>query len=130
MDPNATIPNTTVPSTPAPNITVPMFCKYCSQPITPLDYFCPNCGKKLKDKPVSLGIWALIWLFILSAFLPPLGFGLTLRYIRSEDSTARIVGWISVIVTVVAIILAVVWTKSAMDSFSKTLNQQMQGYEF
>lgn len=105
---------------------MPLVCKYCSLPVTPEDYFCPNCGKKLKEKPASLGVWSIIWLFVLSILLPPLGIGLTIRYIKSEDERARTLGWISLVVTVVALIVTVLVAKSAMDSLTQQINSQME----
>lgn len=105
-----------------------MFCKFCNLPITRADYFCPNCGKKLKDKPVSMSFWPLIWLFVLSSVLPPLGILLTIRYIKSEDERARTVGWISLVVTVVALIVTLLISKSLLDSVNQQINTQLQNY--
>lgn len=107
-----------------------MVCKYCSLPVTPVDYFCPNCGKKLKDKPVSTGFGALVWLFGLSAFAPPFGIGLTIKYMKSEDEQARALGWVSLIVTIVALILTILLTKSLMDNLNQKINTEMQKYQF
>lgn len=107
-----------------------MVCKYCSLPVTPVDYFCPNCGKKLKDKPVSIGFWALVWLFGLSAFAPPFGIGLTIKYMRAEDEQARTLGWISLVVTLVALIVTILLTKTLMENLNQQINSQMQNYQF
>lgn len=113
-----------------PEIEVPIFCKYCHLPVTVDDYFCPHCGKKLKEKPAAMELWPLVWLFVLSSLLPPLGIGLTIRYIRSEDERARSVGWISLFVTIVALIVSILIAKSVMDSVNQQINTQMQNYNF
>jgi len=48
-------------------------CPTCHQPVSPEDYFCPNCGKDLKAKPLSVSITTQIGIYLLSIFLPPLG---------------------------------------------------------
>lgn len=105
-----------------------MTCRYCSQPITTFDYFCPSCGKKLKEKPISTEFWPLVWLFVLSLFFPPFGLGKTIRYIRSEDEKAKVMGWLSLIVTVVAIIVTIWISKTAMDNVNKQINTQLENY--
>ena len=113
-----------------PNIGVVMVCKYCSLPISREDFFCPHCGKKLKEKPVSLGIWSLLWLLILSTLVPPFGIGLTIRYIRAEDKRARTIGWISLIITIVALVATVWISIGLMDSINQQVNSAMQNYQF
>lgn len=107
-----------------------MRCRYCSQPITTFDYFCPSCGKKLKDKPVSTDFWPLVWLFALSALFPPFGIGRTLRYIKADEEKAKMMGWISLIVTIFAFTLTIWITKRTMDNLNKQINSQLQNYNF
>ena len=77
-----------------------------------------------------MGIGVLIWLFILSIFLPPLGLGLTIRYIKSEDQNAKAVGWVSLIVTIIAIVVAILLTIAALGSVNQQINSQLQDYQF
>lgn len=107
-----------------------MRCRYCAGAITTDDYFCPSCGKKLKEKPVSTDLWPLVWLFILSALLPPLGIGLTIRYIRSEEEKTKLIGWISLMVMAVALIVSIWFAKSVMDGFNQKINSQLQEFNF
>lgn len=113
-----------------PQLNLPILCKYCSQPVDKDAYFCPSCGKKLKEKEASLSAGALLWLFILSTLLPPLGLGVTIRYIKSEDEKAKMIGWISLIVMILAILIGIWVAKGAMDNFNQQLNSQLQNYNF
>ena len=113
-----------------PQFGVVVICKYCSLPISREDFFCPHCGKKLKDKPVSLGILSLSWLFILSTLVPPFGIGLTIRYIRAEDERARIIGWVSLGITVFALVTTVWISIGLMNTINQQMNSVMQSYQF
>lgn len=77
-----------------------------------------------------MGLWALVWLFILSIFLPPLGLGLTIRYMKSPEKNARIVGWISLVATILAAIEAVVLTISVLNTVNTQVNSQIQNFQF
>lgn len=105
-------------------------CKYCGKPVVAEQYFCPFCGKKLKNPPVSMSLRSLVWLFVLSTILPPLGIGLTIRYIKAEDEKAKRIGWISLIVTAIAVVVMVLLSISAMNSATQQINSQMQNYQF
>ena len=123
------IPTVTIPST-EQTITPPITCKYCHLKVSIGDYYCPNCGKKLKNKPVSTGLWALVWLFILSAFFPSLGLGLTIRYIRSADNKSKIIGWISLLITVIAFVGALLAVKVVLETFNQQMNSLLQNNQF
>lgn len=125
MEPEQNILSTTV-EVPEVHLT----CKYCHLPVTLQDFYCPHCGKKLKDKPVSTDLWPLVWLFVLSTLLPPLGIGLTIRYIKSEDQKAKSIGWISLMVTGLALIAAVYASKAILDVINSQVSSQMQNYNF
>src|ERR1700694_865939 len=77
-------------------------CKYVSKPDW---HFCPNCGKVLIEKPPSTTFFKQLMIYSISFFLAPLGIGWGIKYIRSRDKKAKIVGWIAIILTVVSIAL-------------------------
>lgn len=102
-------------------------CPYCNYRLPPNSYFCMNCGKKLKPELLSTGIFAQVWLYFLSLCLPPLGLGRTLRYIRAEDPIAKKIGWISLIMTIVSIIVAVWLSVSVIQNLNGLLDRQING---
>ena len=73
---------------------------------------------------------SLLWLFILSTLLPPLGIGRTIRYIKAEEENANIVGWISLVVTAIAIVVMVLLSISTMNSVNQQINTQLNGLSF
>ena len=101
-------------------------CKHCDFPIAENFYFCPNCGKKLKQPPLSTGILRQIYIYGISALLPPLGLWPGIKYLMQPTGKAKIIGLIAIILTVLSIALTI---KIAMDILSAQIaiaNQQLQ----
>lgn len=90
-------------------------CPQCHQPVLPEYYFCPNCGKELKEKPLSTTIWAQIWLYAFTLVFMPMTSYLIYRYwkgmkyFRSEDPKAHHMGLIS-IALLIGTIIFVAWS--------------------
>jgi len=83
-------------------------CPKCDFPVIPPFYFCPNCGKKLKDPPYKFNVFKVIGLLLVSVLLPPLGLWPGLKLIGNSDSRAQIVGWLAIILTA-AVIIVTLW---------------------
>jgi len=56
------------------NFTDQAICLACHQPILPQYYFCPNCGKKIKEAPLSTTIKTQAWIYAFSIILPMICF--------------------------------------------------------
>jgi hypothetical protein len=106
-----------------------IICPKCERRIDPSFYFCPNCGKKIKEKPVSIELWPQIKLYLISVMLPPLGIGLTIRYLRSESKKANVIGVVSLILTVSALIYVTWYSINFVNEFNKQLNSELGKYE-
>lgn len=111
-----------------PNVT----CPSCHTVAPAADYFCPNCGKKLKDKPLSTSIGKQIGIYVLSIFLPPLGLWPGLKYLFAKDQKTKIIGGVAIFLTIVSTTVTIYFTVQFMNSLNKTLNDQlnMQGLGF
>lgn len=108
-------------------------CKFCGFPVSENFYFCPNCGKKLKQPPLSTSIGKQISVYAISIFLPPLGLWPALKYIAQKDSKARIIGIVAIVLTIISTIITINLTLSffsnPLGSDSKQLQQlQNLGY--
>ena len=95
-------------------------CEKCKYQIQTDWYFCPNCGKILKEKPIT--IRKQIGIYLVSFFLAPLGLGWGFRYIRSKDKKIKLVGIISIVLTVISMVLLILAFKNLMDQYSTMLN--------
>jgi hypothetical protein len=96
-------------------------CPNCKQPIMPQDYFCPNCGKKIKDKPQSTTVLRQIVVYLISFLLPPLGLWPAIKYLKQKDGKSRIIGFVAIILTVISSAISV-WL---YFGFIKTVNEQL-----
>ena len=72
-------------------------CPKCALPILSEFYFCPNCGKQLRSKPISVSIMKQTGVYLLSFLLPPLGLYPGIKYILHGDTKTKVVGVIAII---------------------------------
>ena len=90
-----------------------VICLQCHQPVLPEYYFCPNCGKNLHPKPLSISIGAQIGLYAFSVIIMPITCCLAFRYwkgwkyFRSDDPRARRMGLIAIILLTVSLIFTI-----------------------
>lgn len=110
-----------------------MLCPFCAKEIDPKAYYCPECGKKVREKPVPLGFWPIVALFALCIFLPPFNIGLTIKYMKSPDPKAKKIGVISLIV-MIAVLVAVgistyFVTKYVSDQVNTQVTQELKKYQ-
>jgi hypothetical protein len=108
-------------------------CPFCKNKIEAKVFFCPICGKKVREKPVSTKFWPVLWLFFLTILLPPLNIGLTIKYMKSADAKAKRIGLISLIVMIAVLVVAVVSTfyvtKYVSDQVNQQVGQQLKQYQ-
>ncbi len=100
-------------------------CPLCHVAVKPTDYFCPNCGKSIKPKPISTSLLTQLGIYAGSVLLPPLGFFWGIRYLRQPGRMAKIIGSIAIVLTIITI-YALVQISSAL---MKTLTQEMKSYD-
>lgn len=104
---------------------VPAVCPVCHEPVQPEFYFCPNCGKALREKPLSVSSGTQAWIYALSIAMPwiaflALGYWPGMKYIRSGDERAKEIGIIALVLmlisTAVMMWLLIVWTQELVQS--------------
>lgn len=91
-------------------------CKFCGFPVSENFYFCPNCGKKLKEPPLSISVGKQIGIYALSILLPPLGLGPGIKYILNNDSKAKMIGLVAIILTIISTVLTIWLTYKVITS--------------
>ena len=105
-----------------------LLCPTCHYIIMNEWYFCPNCGKNLKEAPLDVSIGKQILIYLVSFFLAPLGLGWGLKYVKSKDSKIKTIGIVSIVLTVASIILMIIASKSFIDQYAKMLNNIVTSY--
>ena len=139
MEPNlATTPVSAMPvASAAATAAIPATCSVCHQPARPEYYFCPNCGNKLQQAPLSTTMMTQAWIYLLSIVLPLICFVMVtkwpgIKYFKSTDRKTKQIGqiaWILLILsTIITIWLAYVWTQAAIQSSVNSINVDMGGY--
>ncbi|MCX6704606.1 MAG: hypothetical protein NTZ07_04160, partial [Candidatus Woesebacteria bacterium] len=101
-------------------------CPTCHQPVKLTDYFCSNCGKNLRPRPLSTSLVSQISLYIKTLLLPPLGFIWGYRYLRQSGTGSKIVGLITIVITVIEVILLIKFTVNLVNTVNQHVYQQIQ----
>jgi RNA polymerase subunit RPABC4/transcription elongation factor Spt4 len=103
-------------------------CSNCHQPIELADYFCPNCGKKIRSRSLSTSWGSLTILFLKTVLLPPLGLWWGYRYLRQPDTRSKIAGLVTIAITVAETVWLTVATIDAVNQAQQQINQQINLY--
>ena len=104
-------------------------CSRCQTNVSSLDYFCPNCGRKLKEKPLSTSVLKQVLIYSLSLLLPPLGIWPAIKYLQQPDQKSKNVGIVSLVLTIISIVVTIYLCVGLLNSVSAQLNNQLQMYQ-
>ena len=109
----------------------PKICSTCHQTLLPQYYFCPNCGAKVNEAPLSTTLQAQLGVYAFSIILPMICFIFVtkwpgVKYLKSNDQKTKNIGIIACVIlglsTILTIWLAYVWTQSAIQSSINSVN--------
>jgi hypothetical protein len=98
-------------------------CPKCHTVVRTTDYFCFNCGTNLRPAPPPTDAGSQFMLYLGSVFIPPFGILWGWKYLRSEDSKAKIVGYVACILTIISLIIGMIWVRNLMASVTSQVNQ-------
>ena len=115
--PLPTVPNSSIQ---------PSICPFCHLATTPDEYFCHNCGKKLREKELSTTIGRQIYVYAISVLLPPAGIWWGVKYLRQEDSKSQKIGIAAIILTVASLLINLWFILEFYKSYTQKLNDSMQ----
>lgn len=101
-----------------------IICPHCKNPAHDADYFCPHCGKHLKDLPLSTSITRQLVIYAIAIFLPPFGIIPAIRYIRGNTQKAKTIGVIAILLTVIVVTVTVVLTMQVVSEATKVISSQ------
>ncbi len=106
-----------------------MNCPFCNASIDAAAFFCPNCGKKIREKPVSIALGPQLGVYALSLLLPPLNLPWTIRYLKSSDPKAKIVGWVSLALMIISVVFAIWLSIGLTKSIQSQVEQKLKMYQ-
>ena len=96
-------------------------CPSCKLPVSAVAYFCSNCGRQLRDRPLATTLSKKIIAYSVSLFLPPFGLLYAWKYLKRADYESRKTGIIAAVLTAISI-LATTWLAGALvDSVNQSL---------
>ncbi len=101
-------------------------CKFCKSAVQESFYFCPNCGKKIKEPPFKFSLAKSITIIVAAFLIPPFGIIPGIRYFLKDDKRAQFVGVITIAVTILATGLMIVVTMRVVNYYKESYNQIMQ----
>lgn len=101
------------------------YCPKCQFPILENYYFCPNCGKNLKLTPSATSAVKQIGIYALSIFLPPLGLWPGIKYLKSEDGTAKAIGAVAIFLTIISTFATIWLTMGLVNKLNQSFSNQI-----
>ena len=103
-------------------------CRKCKVPISDSFYFCPNCGKKIKEPPFKFSLSKTIVIILESVLIPPFGLIPGIKYFFKNDHKAQIIGMVAIGLTIISTIVGIMFTINLFKGTMKTYNEinQMQ----
>ena len=109
-----------------------MVCPKCKAAVSDTFFFCPVCGKQLRDRPLATSFGKQLSLYFVSLFFPPFGLWSAFRYLTQKGVGSTIIGLIATCLTIgalVAVTYEVLLLKDLMDQVLPLLNtfNQMSG---
>lgn len=103
-------------------------CHSCKQNVLAQDYFCPNCGKKAKDKPLPVTIGRQLFVYLLSLLLPPLGLWPAVKHLKQKDEKSRMIGFIAIALTIISTAITIWLFLGFINVFNQQLNSSLNSY--
>lgn len=104
-------------------------CPFCHFSLNEDFYFCPNCGKEIKQAPVSISLLKQLSLFALSLFLPPLGLWPGIKYFSQNDQKAKKIGLIAIVLTLISTIITIWLAINFFGKINNTIKNQLNPYQ-
>lgn len=80
-------------------------CASCHTLLLESFYYCPTCGKKAKEPPVSTTVGKQLSIYLISIFFPPFGLWPGVTYLMDKSEKAKIIGLVAIILTLISTIV-------------------------
>ncbi len=91
-------------------------CPTCHAPVSATENFCPRCGAKLKEPPLSTSAGRQAFIYLISFSLAPFGLAYAFKYLKQSNPKARRVGIVVIVLTILAIAL-MIWIANAFTNW-------------
>jgi len=102
-------------------------CSTCKMQTYALYYFCPNCGKPLRHKPLSTSFFRQAGIYLFCVFFPPFGLWPAYKYFHEQSGNAKAIAAAATILTIASLIVTTYYTLYAMTFVQKYMENQGVG---
>lgn len=102
-----------------------LVCKSCQNPISQTYFFCPYCGKKLRQPPLSTSVGKQIGIYFVAIFFPIFSIVPAIRYLGQSDNNSKAVGIVTLLLTGISILLNVYGIIYLSEQFNKIYNDPL-----
>jgi hypothetical protein len=102
-------------------------CRFCNAPVSDSFFFCPTCGKKLHEPPMTIA--KQIGIYAMSLLLPPLGLWPGIRYVLQKDEKIKTVGIIAIILTIISTIVTLWLFMNTISSITSGISSPINQYQ-
>lgn len=103
-----------------------LVCDFCHTVNPSTFFFCPNCGKVLRQKPLSTSIYKQVWIYFVALAIPPFGLFSGIKYLRQKTYKENLVGLTSVILTVISIVASIWIALISINKIQTMVSGQLQ----
>ena|ERR1035437_6387883 len=100
-----------------------IICPSCKSVVLATAFFCPSCGKQLKDKVQSTTLSKKAVVYFVSLFLPPFGLWYARKYLKAGDYESRKIGIVAIILTIISVVVTFWLTTGFINSVFQSLNE-------
>lgn len=83
---------------------------------------------KSNDKSISTTTGRQIFVYLMSALLPPLGLWPAVKYLKQKDEKSRMIGFIAILLTIISIAVTVWLSFGFINTFNQQLNSSLNLY--
>src|SRR3990172_10996754 len=104
-------------------------CPQCHAVVRATDFFCYNCGKNLKAKPLPTSLATEIMYYIGSLALPPLGYWWGIKYLKQPDAVSKRIGILCMVITTTSFILTSIWAVDYINEINAAVAGQLNGLQ-
>ena len=102
-------------------------CKFCGQTVATNFFFCPYCGKKIIQPPITTA--GIIGVIPISILLPPFGLWPGIKYLLQKDPKSKKIGVIAITLTILSTVVVTWLIISIVNSLTQNLSSQMNGLQ-
>ncbi|MDO8515128.1 MAG: zinc ribbon domain-containing protein [bacterium] len=105
-------------------------CPNCQTLVPEGSAYCPKCGKALHEEavPMSTTLLKQLTIYTISFFLPPFGLWWSFKYLKQQGEIYKKIGWISIALTILAIILNLYFIMFIFGSLSSQMSMLDNGF--